>query len=237
MMTSKEDYAITVWDFGNYERKNILIEVQDVKTGRQLFLKSYTDPKEARTDYEEILKSDNVERWKSESFFFGEHLDKIIVCNKKTFPENFTTLGKAMFSESVNDARRGIKNIKEKKYEIFLERCFEYFGNKYCNKVTNAPIISMDLYGILCSTIGEMVIRAFVEEDEIESYRDEVQKKHHELLRRIKLASKEILEKRATIPKKTAGKRDDSLGMCPHCGENMQKSNDEWYCLTCMHRT
>jgi len=96
-------YKTIVLDFGDSPGINLLIEVRDVRTGEQLFLKTYLDPKEARAAYEKILVSDDVEKWPgSESFYFREHPDKIIAEDETKFPENFTYLGWEMFSESPN---------------------------------------------------------------------------------------------------------------------------------------
>jgi len=100
-MVSKRSYTVHVADFGDCSGRNLLIEILDSETGKQLFVKKYRDPKEARKDYEKALTADNIETWGSEVVDFSQerYRYRIIAHNRLLHPERFTYLGRAMFSD------------------------------------------------------------------------------------------------------------------------------------------
>ena len=133
-MVTKNNYVVSVLDFGGNLRENLLILVHD-RTGNLLFIKSYLDPEEARRDYDKIFISDDVERWEHESFDYNEmwtNSEKLIARDKDLFAEHYTHKGRAMFAKPLgSDSGSLVAELLANKTISFEGMCTKFFDRDH----------------------------------------------------------------------------------------------------------
>lgn len=119
----------------------------------------------------------------------------------------------------------------EDAYSHFLDKAIDYIDVRYREKIAVRRVITTSTFKNIIKALGDMRIRLYNEEDNLQYYHPTDIERHRQLITLLEWVYSDLGNKELSDIEKTK-----TVNRCPECNTEMRFYNDKWMCMDCGYR-